>query len=397
MIAAGPDGGPGWADAPPYVQRHLAAHAAAAQRLSELLRDLDFVLVAEPSRLAELVADARGPVREPVLTTLLRAAGLRPQPDPVERRAYLRLAALIEGAGGLYDRPGPEQRWWPHWVRWSSGNPGALLTNLDGRVVGLGSAPAARGPVLVAASSTGEVRCVDAVTGAPRWSVPLDGTIRRAAMSTDRAVFVAAVKDEDERMEVVGLAVEDGAELWRIRSGGHGLTAVAAITTVASPVLVTGTYNEGVNTDWNQPDLQVCGVVRLWHLSGAPSLAWTRPLFGAGVRQLEIADGSAGRRILAAGDPFGEPLEDARFARVLDLDGELVRRVPRRTHRGDGYGDVAWLVRRGRGQHLRCPVPLGPRPRHRGLGTESAASRLRRGHRPGRERWAHLPRAGGMG
>lgn len=328
VVAPGPDGSPDWTDAPPYVQRHLAAHAAAAGRLSELLRDLGFVLAAEPARLTEVVADARGPVRDPVLTTVLRAAGLRSRPGPAEHRAYLRLAALIDGAGALYDQPARDQRWWPRWLRWSNGNPGALLTSLDTRVVGLGTAPGVRGPVLVAAAQDGEVRCVDAVTGAPRWSVPLGGAIGCAAMSADRAVFVVAVRYGEQDGAVVGLAVEDGTEVWRVPSGDLNVTAVAAITTLAAPVLVIGTYNEGLVSSWDSPGAQICGVVRLWQLSGPPVLAWTRPLFGAGVRQLEIADGSAGRRILAAGDPFGEPVDGARFARVLDLDGHLVAEFP---------------------------------------------------------------------
>ena len=53
LIRAVPAGaaGPDWAHAPSYIRRHMAAHAAAAGLLDDLLKDPLYLLTADPARL----------------------------------------------------------------------------------------------------------------------------------------------------------------------------------------------------------------------------------------------------------------------------------------------------------------------------------------------------------
>ncbi|MEI5582559.1 MULTISPECIES: NACHT and WD repeat domain-containing protein [unclassified Agromyces] len=88
------DGGRDWARAHWYVRRHLADHAAADDvMLSELVRDLDFLAVAEPSRLgAALSASAAD---SPMERAYRRARPLLEEDaDVADRKAYL-LEAMV--------------------------------------------------------------------------------------------------------------------------------------------------------------------------------------------------------------------------------------------------------------------------------------------------------------
>ena len=82
----------GWVDAPPYVCEHIAAHAAAAGRLDEVLVEPDLLLVADPAALLPFIPAARtdpamkmGRLYQRVAHRLATASLAGARGDPAER------------------------------------------------------------------------------------------------------------------------------------------------------------------------------------------------------------------------------------------------------------------------------------------------------------------------
>lgn len=88
------DGARDWARAHWYVRRHLADHAAADEAmLAELMRDLDFLAVSDPSRLSDVLSASAAD--SPMERAHRRARPLlEADPDARNRKAYL-LEAMV--------------------------------------------------------------------------------------------------------------------------------------------------------------------------------------------------------------------------------------------------------------------------------------------------------------
>ena len=76
--AAGPD----WAHAPSYVRRHLAAHAAAAGLLDDLLEDPLYLLTVDPARLVPHLDAARSAPARATAAVYRQSAHLLAPPRP---------------------------------------------------------------------------------------------------------------------------------------------------------------------------------------------------------------------------------------------------------------------------------------------------------------------------
>src|SRR5215831_3236874 len=118
LIGTVPEGQPGvrdWAAASGYVRRHLAAHAAAAGILDDLLLDSGFLVAADPAGLLPVLNLATSPqARQAAWFYRIAADGLRTD-DLAERAAHLQLAAGKTGYRQMARALAPAAASW-HWA-----------------------------------------------------------------------------------------------------------------------------------------------------------------------------------------------------------------------------------------------------------------------------------------
>jgi len=103
-LLADTQGSGGWADASPYMQDHIAEHAADAEALPTLLDDPEFLAAADLTRLRAVLTALRPAERPPTAAVVLRA-GTRADPlPPTERTGLLALTAAHLGLPDVKDR-----------------------------------------------------------------------------------------------------------------------------------------------------------------------------------------------------------------------------------------------------------------------------------------------------
>jgi WD domain, G-beta repeat len=223
--------GPDWAYAPSYIRRHLAAHAAAAGLLDDLLEDPNYLLTVDPARLVPHLEAARSAHARATATVYRQTAHLLAEPDQPKRASQLELAAHRLGHRGLAARiadaapPGAWQTGWSH------GRPitdHQVLTGHTSRVeaVAVGALPDGT-PVIVSGGDDGTVRVWRLADGTPAGK-PLTGHT-----SGVNAVAVGALPDgtpvivtggDDRTVRWVQLPVISGywdstVRVWRLADG----------------------------------------------------------------------------------------------------------------------------------------------------------------------------------
>lgn len=121
-----------------------------------------------------------------------------------DRHGTLHGVGRVDGARRWIDRAGPALAW-----PWG----------LEGWDY-VGSTPVVHNELVVAGSSDGRVRAVDARTGEPVWAVQTEGRVRSTPAVSDGTVFVGSA---DGIVRALDLAT--GAEQWRFRTHGADLTS----------------------------------------------------------------------------------------------------------------------------------------------------------------------------
>ncbi|MFG6504046.1 AAA family ATPase [Microbacterium sp. P05] len=106
-----------WADAPPYLQRHLLEHARDAGRAGELLQDPEVLVLVDPAAIQRLVAPrSERAWSPPPAYGLVRLAGTTPH----QRRDLLMLAAIEDGdhelSHALQAHASNQSSWDPTWT-----------------------------------------------------------------------------------------------------------------------------------------------------------------------------------------------------------------------------------------------------------------------------------------
>ena len=201
--------GPDWFDAPSYILGHLAAHAAAADRLDELLEDPVYLAAADADQLLRVLPAATSSSAK----LLLQRVGSRlPGRPAAERAAVLELGARQLGDRRIADRLAelpPGGRPWS--VRWAHQHPVG-----QDRILG--------------------------------WH---DGPVR-----------AVAVGQRDGREVVVSGGADGMIRIWDLRAGGtedpwhHGAGGVEAVAVgqlADGPVVVSGGAN-GKLRCWRMAD-----------------------------------------------------------------------------------------------------------------------------------------------
>ena len=249
LMRAVPSGaaGPDWAHAPSYIRRHLAAHAAAAGLLDDLLEDPHYLLTVDPARLVPHLDAARSAPARAAATVYRQAA-------------HHLAAARPAGAGqpARTDRPPPRlpQPGRPHRRAPPPTGPGRPAGPTVARSPATRSSPATRRvtavavgalpdgtPVIVSGGDDGTVRVWRLADGAPVGE-PLTGH--------DGAVTAVAVGALPDGTPVIVSGGDDGTvRVWRLADGtpvgepltGHagGVNAVAVgALPDGTPVIVSG-------------------------------------------------------------------------------------------------------------------------------------------------------------
>lgn len=286
-----------WLMTHPYTRTHIASHAAAGNRMHDLVADPEFLVYAEPGTLVPALRDIAGRADALVASIYRSSIDRHRHAPPSTRRELLALDAARYRNHGL-SRSLSESLAWI--IRWASGSqtssalrvtlsepPASGIRSLtcgvvDGRVVAITGGR--DGIVRVWNVSTGELRaslvghnggvqsvaCIDSDAGPLAVTGGRDGTVRVWDLTTEtqRAVLkghsgwvrsVAGSVVHDKPVAVSGSS--DGTvRVWDLGSGeelavlnGHTnwINAVACTTLDRSPVAVSGSRD---------------GTVRLWDL-----------------------------------------------------------------------------------------------------------------------------------
>ena len=249
LMRAVPSGtaGPDWAHAPSYIRRHLAAHAAAAGLLDDLLEDPLYLLAVDPARLVPHLDAARSAPARATATVYRQTAHRLAALDRPARASQLELAAHRLGHRGLAARiadAAPRGAWRTGWSHGHRITDHQVLTGHTGYVnaVAVGALPDGT-PVIVSGGSDGTVRVWRLADGAPVGE-PLTGH--------DGGVYAVAVGALPDGTPVIVSGGTDGTvRVWRLADGapvgepltGHGggvyAVAVGALPD-GTPVIVSG-------------------------------------------------------------------------------------------------------------------------------------------------------------
>lgn len=186
---------------------------------------------------------------------------------------------------------------------------------VDGRYLRL--APLAVGGTVYAADSEGTVAAVDAETGKLAWEVELERPLGTGAADAGNVIVLGG------DAEVIALAKEDGAVVWRAE--------------VTSEVLAEPVYGQGVvvvhSVDGRVFGLDVTDGSRRWVYGQDVSLLSLRgasaPKLVAGGALVGFANGKVAALSLREGNPLWEatvavPSGRTELERMVDVDGRLV-------------------------------------------------------------------------
>jgi WD40 repeat protein len=240
-MAAGSD----WPSANPYIYRHLATHAAAADWLDLLVSDPDYLIHADPARLARALPSID--LREHTLGRLYwRALDRLHSQSPAERAAALQVTALAEepAAVGLVETCARL----PWRGVWASGPPSPLQRQLIGHTAVVNSVAAGRladDMIVASASEDGTIRVWNLFSG--RQMVTLRGHAGRvyaAALVSAGSTTLCVSGGQD--CSVIVWDIATGGALFRLTEHSGGVTAVAIGEIDREPVIVSGSSDATV-------------------------------------------------------------------------------------------------------------------------------------------------------
>ncbi|MFI6504152.1 WD40 repeat domain-containing protein [Nonomuraea typhae] len=226
-----------WEHANPYLTRHLATHAAAGQRLAELVRDVRFLLYADPTRLARVLGQVDHRAHTPARLYWRALNDFREYESPEERALILDSVAAEHEPDALPLLAGLQEAHWH--TRWSSAHTGTFHRRFTGHTASVWSVAAgsvAGRPLLASCSADGTVRLWDGDTGENHATLTDFKGVRRVLLHRGLLATVnmygeAAVWDLVTG-EAVFTADRDGRLLWEAAFGElDGRTVLATINT----------------------------------------------------------------------------------------------------------------------------------------------------------------------
>lgn len=307
-----------WSSVPPYLLRHVIHHAIEADRVDELLFDIEFLLHADGRSLAPELYRAKAAAARLRGDMYLQARKhwAFPSGSQATRRWILAVEAARRGAAELGQQIASEidpNGWAPRWsTTLPFDNGGSWAT----AVSSIGAEPSG---VVVAAGSNGLVWQLDLITG-ERIGKPFVGAVG--------AVSAVTLVDLDGRRVAVTGGSDSTVRAWDTGTG----------ELIGSTALAIGWINAITCAEVNgRTAVIVCGdaCVRVWD-----------PVTGA-VRRGQTVDHRWSRAIASTsidGRPVAVTVSNDHAVRVWDLvDGTLVH-PPLQDHRDRVYAVTCTMI-----------------------------------------------------
>ena len=313
------DNRPNWLAAHPYLQAHLAGHAADAHQLPTLLNDPEFLVAADPASLFGVLQQTGQPQTSMSQVYRQAYAHLRPGSGLAgERASYLQLSARWHGADAFaeqLDQLPLTMPWKVRWIRGRLTTPHYILGRFSHDLTGLAIGKRSGRTVVIAGGIGEGLRVWDLDTAEPVFG-PLPG---------HRAVKAVAVGERAGRSVIVsGGGYEGTVQVWDLETGelvlgpltGHSYVGAVAVGERAGRSVIVG------GGDYRGDAGERGGMVRVWDLETGELVLG--PLTGHSYVGAVAVGERAGRPviILIGGGDAGER---GGMVRVWDLEtGELV-------------------------------------------------------------------------
>jgi WD40 repeat protein len=293
---------PDWFAALPYVNQHLATHAAAASVLDGLVNDPSFLLASNQLALLRAFTSTTSEEARRVRSAYEQVAHrLTPSHLIGDRAADLQLSARRCGAEDLaehIDRLGIDLPWSARWAWWSASGAHRVLEGHTKDVLCVATADLDGRPIAVTGANDRTVRIWD-LTSQRQVGKPLETTVPTSAV---------AIGDLDDYTVALAGGIDGVVHVWDLSSGqqlgeplvGHtsGIAAIALDNIQGVPVVLTASLD---------------GTARLWNMAdrtqlGSPLTAHERTVRAVALGQLD------GRPIAVTGG-------DDKRAYLWDLTG----------------------------------------------------------------------------
>ena len=167
----------------PYIQQHLAAHAATAGTLDDLIGDPAFLLHAAPEVVLPHLSCLKLAASRRIAAAYRRVSHHMRAPEIGERASYLRLAALQDGLDKFAESLGEANPWKIQWAAWGKAVPGEVVLETEEPISALAISEIGRDEVAVSLGVNGAIQ----VWLLPRrervgCSAKYDGTIEYLAI-----------------------------------------------------------------------------------------------------------------------------------------------------------------------------------------------------------------------
>ncbi len=246
---------PDWAGSDPYLHRNLAYHAAAADRLAELIEQPSFVVDADLPRLLPLLVPGTTAAESPI-GTVLRQVGSRAASLPPDRRARLfALTAAHRGFRGLPQEfsSASSADFMPRWAH-TIGPPHQELTEHAGPVAAVALGRLGKRHLLVSAGYDRTVRVWDE-TGRPVGE-PLTGHTSEVVAVTIGRLGTSDVIVSADASGTMQIWDDAGLPLGEPLTGHAGTIAAVAVGSLGDrDVIVSAGYDR---------------TIRIWDDAGQP-------------------------------------------------------------------------------------------------------------------------------